>query len=177
MTVALVVATAAARDRVLGHLSSVTPNGTGQVTGGGSGGAARDGSVRAIGGGSGSGSGAAVGGGSDGSGVSGSVAAVGGGDSGSGPAVGNAATPQVTAGLPLLGLLEGEVTAQPLLTRLCGQLGALGVRDIILIAPPSHADVLCAMAWDGLSMPGSLRGSGLIGNGNVEVIECTSVVD
>jgi len=199
MTVALVVATAAARDRVLGHLSSVTPNGTGQVTGGGSGGAARDGSVRAIGGGSGSGSGAAVGGGSDGSGVSGSGAAVGGGDggsgpaagggtggsvgavggadSGSGPAVGNAATPQVTAGLPLLGLLEGEVTAQPLLTRLCGQLGALGVRDIILIAPPSHADVLCAMAWDGLSMPGSLRGSGLIGNGNAEVIECTSVVD
>src|SRR6266571_1356755 len=127
---------AAARDRVLGHLSSVTPNGTGQVTGGGSGGAARDGSVRAIGGGSGSGSGAAVGGGSDGSGVGGSGAAVGGADSGSGPAVGNAATPQVTAGLPLLGLLEGEVTAQPLLTRLCGQLGALGVRDIILIAPP-----------------------------------------
>src|SRR2546426_903420 len=62
MTVALVVATAAARDRVLGHLSSVTPNGTGQVTGGGSG------SGAAVGGGSGSGSGAAVGGGSDGSG-------------------------------------------------------------------------------------------------------------
>src|SRR6266516_1494936 len=88
MTVALVVATAAAHDRVL-RPATVTPDGPGQVT--------ADGAARVAGNGNGA----------------------------RRPAAASSAVPQVAASLPLLGLGEGEVTTQPLLTRLCGQLGAL----------------------------------------------------
>jgi Family of unknown function (DUF5941) len=93
--------------------------------------------------------------------------------------VATAAAPaeHMAASLPLLGLQGGEVTAQPLLTRLCDQLGELGVTDIILIAPPSHSGPLAGMAWDGLSRHRWLRAPGFGDAGNIEVIGCASVPD
>ncbi|HUK68622.1 MAG TPA: DUF5941 domain-containing protein [Streptosporangiaceae bacterium] len=78
---------------------------------------------------------------------------------------------QLAAGLPLPSLVGGQVATQPLLTRLCSQLSALGLRDVILIAPAGRGDLLAAMAWEGLSLPGP----GLVGSGSIEVIECASI--
>src|SRR6266498_443283 len=78
-----------------------------------------------------------------------------------------------TAGLSLPGLQGGEVTTEPLLTRVCGQLSALGVSDIFLIAPPGQADPLAAMAWDGVSVPGSTDGEGT----SIDVLTCASVAE
>ncbi len=80
------------------------------------------------------------------------------------------AAAQLAACLPLPSLVSGQVTTQPLLTRLSGQLGAIGIRDIILIAPVGRGDTLRAMAWEGLY----LAGVGLAA-GNIEVIECASI--
>ena len=83
-------------------------------------------------------------------------------------------TAQLAAGLPLPSLVGGQVTTQPLLTRLCSQLSALGLRDIVLIAPAGRGDLLAAMAWEGLSLwPGP--GPGSRGAGSIEVIECASI--
>jgi Family of unknown function (DUF5941)/CDP-alcohol phosphatidyltransferase len=77
----------------------------------------------------------------------------------------------LAACLPLPSLAGGQVTTQPLLTRICGQLCALGIRDIVLIAPAGGGDLLTVMAWDGLS----LAGPGLAAAGSIDVIECASV--
>ncbi len=66
------------------------------------------------------------------------------------------------------------MTTQPLLTRLCGQLSALGMRDIVLLSPAGRGDLLAAMAWEGLSVH-ARPGPGLAGAGSVEVIECASI--
>ncbi len=83
---------------------------------------------------------------------------------------------QLAAGLPLPGLVGGQVATQPLLTRLCSQLSALGLRDIILIAPAGRGDLLAAMAWEGLSLcVEDGPGPGLVGSGSIDVIECASI--
>jgi len=82
-----------------------------------------------------------------------------------------AAADQLATALPLPSLVGGQVTTQPLLTRICSQLRALGLREIVLLAPVGRGDLLATMAWDGLSP----HGSGLAGAGSVEVIECASV--
>ena len=82
-----------------------------------------------------------------------------------------AATDQLATALPLPSLVGGQVTTQPLLTRLCSQLSALGLREIVLLSPVGRGDLLATMAWEGLS----LHGSGLAAAGSVEVIECASV--
>ncbi len=83
---------------------------------------------------------------------------------------------QLAAGLPLPSLVGGQVATQPLLTRLCSQLSALGLRDIILIAPAGRGDLLAAMAWDGLSLCAEDGPSPrLVGSGSIDVIECASV--
>ena len=84
-----------------------------------------------------------------------------------------AATDQLATALPLPSLVGGQVTTQPLLTRLCSQLSALGMREIVLLSPVGRGDLLATMAWEGLS--GSAAGSGLAGAGSVEVIECASI--
>jgi hypothetical protein len=78
---------------------------------------------------------------------------------------------QAAAALALPSLRGGQVAMQPLLARLCSQLGALGISDIVLITPPSRGDALAAMAWEGLSY----AATGLAADGRVEVVECASV--
>jgi len=77
---------------------------------------------------------------------------------------------QLAACLPLPSLAGGQVTTQPLLTRLCSQLCALGIRDIVLIAPAGGGDLLTMLAWEGLS----LAGPGLAAQSNIDVLECDS---
>ena len=90
---------------------------------------------------------------------------------GGGPASAAAGRGELAACLPLPSLAGGHVMTQPLLTRLCGQLCALGIRDIILIAPVGGGDLLTVLAWEGVS----LAGPGLAAAGSIDVIECSSV--
>src|SRR6266536_688820 len=54
-----------------------------------------------------------------------------------------------------------------------GRPSALGVSEIFLIAPPGKADPLAAMAWDGVSVPGSTDGEGT----SIDVLTCASVAE
>ena len=77
----------------------------------------------------------------------------------------------MAAGLPLPSLHGGRVAMEPLLARLCGQLRALGINDIVVVTPPGRGEFLAAIAWEGVSH----AGGGLRAGGNIEVIECASV--
>jgi hypothetical protein len=98
---------------------------------------------------------------------------------GSAPATSGRAAPRLAAGdpaqlaacLPLPSLVGGQVTTQPLLTRLCGQLRALGVRDVVLIAPLGRGDLLTSMALEGLCPPAA----GFVAAGTIAVTECDSI--
>ncbi|MGE5287962.1 MAG: DUF5941 domain-containing protein [Micromonosporaceae bacterium] len=81
------------------------------------------------------------------------------------------AASDMAAGLPLPSLHGGRVAMEPLLARLCGQLRALGIDDIVVITPPGRGEFLAAMAWEGVSH----AGGGLRAGGNIEVVECASV--
>jgi hypothetical protein len=80
----------------------------------------------------------------------------------------SAGTASATLALP--DLSGGQLAPQPLLAHLCGQLAALGMTDIVVITQAGQGDLMAAMAWEGLSHAGAWLGAA----GNIEAIECAS---
>ena len=88
---------------------------------------------------------------------------------------GNTATAlQPAATLPCPALRAGRAVSEPLLGRLCGQLVTLGIRDVIVVAGSGFGDRLRDIAWDGVSSTGLVPA--VAGNAvSIDVIECADV--
>jgi hypothetical protein len=78
---------------------------------------------------------------------------------------------QPAATLPCPTLRSGQAITEPVLGRLSGQLAALGIRDIVLIAPPGLGDQLREIAEEGVrsGAPGTTAG--------IDVIECADAAE
>jgi phosphatidylglycerophosphate synthase len=95
------------------------------------------------------------------------------GTAGTGTA-GTATAAQPAAALPCPILRSGLATTEPLLGRLCGQLARLGIHDVVLIAPPGFGGRLRDIAWEGISHAGTAPAAAE-NTASVDVIECTDV--
>ena len=173
MTVAVIVATAAARDRLSRPARAARRDGAGdRATAATAAGAAGSGEPP------GKPAPAARGAGGSPTATASDLAA---GPGGSGREAERGGTPantatalQPAATLPCPALRAGQAVTEPLLGRLCGQLVTLGIRDMIVIAACGFGDRLRDIAWDGVSSAG--MAPAVAGNTvSIDVIECGDV--